>query len=68
MKFPINWKTALTGLIGSLAIVGPEISHCIQGEPCDVVKIIGGIALGALGVSSKDKDVTGGTRPNTPRE
>ena len=52
-----NWKTTLSGLVaaGAQGVAAAYPQYAI------LAHIVTGIALAALGVSAKDKDVTGGT-------
>ncbi len=59
----INWKTTLAGAIGAFVALAPQVVNCIQGQPCNWQNIAFGLAFGALGFSSKDHNVTGGTKP-----
>lgn len=61
----INWKTALSGVLGGATLIAPEIQKCLSAQECNVTNLIVGASLLLLGTASKDKDVTGGTRINT---
>lgn len=62
-----NWKTSLAGILGGLLLAfGPNVGARLQGNT-DVPPITAGnyapaIAFALLGIHSKDKDVTGGSR------
>ena len=66
MKLKINnWRTTLTGIVGAITLIGPELNKCLAGEPCDYSHIIMGIVVAVLGTNAKDKNVTGGSKPQT---
>lgn len=60
-----NWKTSLLGVLASL----PSLVHAFGFSgfghfgSVSVDQAIAGVGLLGLGFLSKDKDVTGGTRP-----
>ena len=56
-----SWKTSLAGILGAFLFVIPQLQSCLNGQPCDWKQVGIGIAIGALGLSSKDHNVTGGT-------
>lgn len=63
-----NWKTTLAGILGGLIITfGPAVGGRLQGDPkappITSGNYLPGLAVAILGALSKDKDVTGGTRP-----
>lgn len=62
-----NWKTTLTGIIGGLLLaLGPMLGGRLSGDrnqpPITIGNVLTGIAVAAMGINSKDRDVTGGTR------
>lgn len=62
-----NWKTSLAGILGGIILTfGPAMGARLSGDktapPITSGNYLPGIALAALGLLSKDKDVTGGTR------
>ena len=66
MKFKVNnWRTSLTGILAGISVAAPEINKCIQGAECDVPHIVLGVLLAVLGAQAKDKNVTGGSKPQT---
>lgn len=58
-----NWKTTLAGILGAVCMmVGPRLAGDKTAPPITSGNLIPAIAIAAVGILSKDKDVTGGTR------
>lgn len=60
-----SWKTSLAGLLGGLVItfgpsVGSRLSGDITAPPITAANYLPAIGLAAIGLLSKDHDVTGG--------
>lgn len=59
-----SWKTTVAGALGAVCIylvgVGPQLPQT-RGQ---WVVFIAGATLAALGLTAKDSNVTGGTKPN----
>jgi hypothetical protein len=51
-----NWKTTLSGILGSIAI---SLIPVVQGKGLDLQYIIIGSLMGILGYFAKDYDTTG---------
>lgn len=51
-----NWRTSLTGLLGSIAVV---LIPVLQGQEITTANIVNAIIVGALGYFAKDKTTTG---------
>jgi hypothetical protein len=63
-----NLKTTLTGLIGGLIVALPTIiQSAVHGTNIEWKQIGLGIAFAALGLLSKDFNVTGGTVDQTTK-
>lgn len=50
-----NWKTTALGAGLAALMIGPQIAHCIQGQPCDWFQVMQGILYGAFGYHASDK-------------
>lgn len=62
-----NWKTTLAGIFGGFLLAfGPAVGARLSGDktapPITANSVLTGLAVAAVGVLSKDHDVTGGTR------
>lgn len=67
MKSTANWKTSLAGILGALLIafgpnVGARLTGNTQAPPITSGNYLPALGLAAIGLLSKDGDVTGGTR------
>lgn len=59
-----NWKTSLAGILGAVfMMVGPRLAGDKTQPPITLGNTIPAIAMAALGIVAKDKNVTGGTTP-----
>lgn len=57
-----NWKTSLVGILGAVfMIIGPRLSGDTTQPPITSGNTIPAIAIAALGILSKDHNVSGGT-------
>jgi hypothetical protein len=56
----INWKTTISGLIAA----GAQVFAAAYPQYATIAQTISGLAMGALGLSAKDANVTGGTKSN----
>lgn len=56
-----SWKTTLFGVLAAIAVV---VISLVSAGKVTVEEIVIAVCLAIAGYFQKDKDVTGGTRPN----
>jgi threonine/homoserine/homoserine lactone efflux protein len=60
-----NWKTTAAGTAAMLSAIAGALVSYSKGTPIDWTSVLGGIYMFWIGISAKDKEVTGGTVPQT---
>lgn len=60
-----NWKTTAAGTAAMLSAIAGALVSYSKGVSIDWTSVLGGVYMFWIGISAKDKEVTGGSVPQT---